>query len=572
MTPLFDHLNRGSDILHQNSRRTSRSVLRSIIPSLALAIIIIAFFLHHFEPDTYDILRLWFQAWWKSWAGAPLLLLGKSPDWHQVIAANGQVWEPTQLEPCLWPNVIEFFSHYWKGAAVLWAACNGLILLLTHFYGQWRTRLKLHRGLEIVSQSELRRRIPWRERSPYTIAHVPYLRNSEFQNTIIIGTPGTGKSLTILDLIDQIRSRGDRAIIYDPTLSFFSFSYRPGDGFPNPQDARGQNWNPFLDIDGPADSKAFAKALIPEGREPYWTDAPRSVLSVFLDKCPERTTESLLNFLYSVDLPDLIDLTRGTPAERHLKSDDPRTISNLLSTVVTYAHDLGNLRPGPGDFSLHRFLEEDSNSFLFLGAKGRDIDAILPLMRVMLEICANSFLSLPSSHRRRKTFLIIDELPTLGKLEAVPKLLSQGRKYGVCSVLGLQNYSQLVRVYGPAGASEMAGLCSTFLTFRLGDPDSATWASKNLTELDINLPQESLNYGASDMRDGRHLAESRRTQPAVSPTEIMQLNDLEGFIRVRGRYPVASVRIPLVKRDPLIPEFVPLPDDQTVAWKLSNQP
>ncbi|MBA3239510.1 MAG: type IV secretion system DNA-binding domain-containing protein [Parachlamydiaceae bacterium] len=45
-------------------------------------------------------------------------------------------------------------------------------------------------------------------------------------------------------------------------------------------------------------------------------------------------------------------------------------------------------------------------------------------------------------------WFIIDELPSLQKVKNIEVLLTEGRKYGGCSILSLQSPSQLESIYG----------------------------------------------------------------------------------------------------------------------------
>lgn len=59
----------------------------------------------------------------------------------------------------------------------------------------------------------------------YKIAGALYPIGSETLHTIITGATGTGKTVLITDLINQIRRNGDRAIIYDRMGTFVSKFY-----------------------------------------------------------------------------------------------------------------------------------------------------------------------------------------------------------------------------------------------------------------------------------------------------------------------------------------------------------
>ena len=62
---------------------------------------------------------------------------------------------------------------------------------------------------------------------PIELAGMPYPWREEQTHAMLIGSTGTGKTVAIMDLIDQIRARGQRAIVFDLTGAFISTFYDP---------------------------------------------------------------------------------------------------------------------------------------------------------------------------------------------------------------------------------------------------------------------------------------------------------------------------------------------------------
>ena len=69
--------------------------------------------------------------------------------------------------------------------------------------------------------------------------------------------------------------------------------------------------------------------------------------------------------------------------------------------------------------------------------------------------------------------------------------------------------------------------------------------------------QQGLSYGANDMRDGVSLSATRKTRPLVLPTQIANLENLEGFLRLPGDIPVAHFRLKRGQYPVAAPAFVP---------------
>ena len=69
------------------------------------------------------------------------------------------------------------------------------------------------------------------------------------------------------------------------------------------------------------------------------------------------------------------------------------------------------------------------------------------------------------------------------------------------------------------------------------------------------------------MRDGVSLTERREMRPLALPSEIMRLENLHGYLKFPGPWPVASIRLDYVERPRAAESFIPregvaLPQDE----------
>lgn len=158
-----------------------------------------------------------------------------------------------------------------------------------------------------------------------------------------------------------------------------------------------------------------------------------------------------------------------------------------------------------------------------------------------MTIGINSLMSTQPQHSRRVWFMI-DELVSLNKQEILPKALAEIRKYGGCIVAGIQNIPQLQELYGYAETKPLTSLFNTKLIFRNTDPETAKYLSQMLGEQEIMEAVEGISFGAHQMRDGVSLNEQKRMKPVVSPTDIMNLNDLEAYFKLPGNLPVTKLK------------------------------
>lgn len=65
--------------------------------------------------------------------------------------------------------------------------------------------------------------------------------------------------------------------------------------------------------------------------------------------------------------------------------------------------------------------------------------------------------------------------------------------------------------------------------------------SEFLGEQEIMESQESISFGAHQMRDGVSLSDQKRKQPLVNYTEIMQLPNLSAYLQLPQDFPITKV-------------------------------
>jgi len=189
-------------------------------------------------------------------------------------------------------------------------------------------------------------------------------------------------------------------------------------------------------------------------------------------------------------------------------------------------------------------MQKEEDSWLFLFAKPHQLAAIGGLLSCWFSLAFRSLVQLEPSLTRRIWF-IIDELPSLNKIKDLEMFLTLGRKYGGCGLLSLQSPSQLDSIYGYNVTKTIIGNCSTKIVFSEQDPTIANLISRSFGEREILEYQESISYGAHNVRDGVSLAEHKKWQPLVSASEIQALKKNHAYVKLPGDLPVSMIRFPI---------------------------
>jgi type IV conjugative transfer system coupling protein TraD len=299
------------------------------------------------------------------------------------------------------------------------------------------------RGGNLVEAQDLAKQLKRANKaSDLQIAGIPLVGGSETSHLLITGSPGSGKSLAIRELLDGIRRRGERAIVYSTAGEFIEHYYRAGgrDLILNPLDARCPAWNIWAEGHTPADFDNIAASLIPEsqgGHDPFWNLAARtlfSTLAMRMKRNDNHSTAQLLRDLLTINLEEAAELVKGTETAAIIAQGAEKTALSVRSTLAAYIRSLKFLRSEGDVFSIRDWVHEDQGEgWIFIASRPDQKETLRPLITLWLDIATSAILSLKPD-RNRRIWIIIDELPSLNKLPSLPELLAQGRKFGACTI------------------------------------------------------------------------------------------------------------------------------------------
>lgn len=436
----------------------------------------------------------------------------------------------------------------------------GVIFIISLYwwgYGREKMTDKQLRGAKLVEGKILAHLVKSRhEDSPYSIAGVPMRIKSETLHTLFAGAQGTGKSQQFFALMKQVRAREKRMIVYDPTGEFTQAFYREGkDILMNPLDARSPNWNIWNEINKDYHFDNMAHGLIPEPAEtdPFWALAGRMVLKdVYrvLGREGRRTNHDLYNAIAKSNLDAMHELLKGTAGASYVDPKTERTGMSLKMTVQNQLESFRFLHDEGESFSIRQWVHNEGDSWMFITAREAMREVMKPLLSLWIDIAIKAVLDLEPIHRERLWFCI-DELPTLQKLDILKLALTNTRKYGLCMVIGVQDFSQLYEIYGHDLAKTIISGCQTKLLLRVTDGSAAKLLAELMGQAEIDQKEETVSYGLSAQRDGVSVFARRTMRDLVLTSEILTLPDMTGYLVIPGDFPIAKVKygyVPTEKR------------------------
>ncbi len=514
------------------------------------------------------------------WAGA-YDLIGISDEHILNVGLPGDSTQPMPVNTILSDPVIKSREREFRKVLVFWLVVGflvclsgvGCLIVLFIKRGGLLTQTKHKRGATLSSDVALKTEITLHNRrmkrkfsqrsKPYKLVSIPYPSGSEVQHTVISGTIGSGKTQAISALVEQIRSNGDRAIVFDITGSYVGPFYRPDrDIILNPLDARSPRWSIFSDASSKTDFDFFAHALIPNSRsnDPIWVDSARLLVSTagqLLTGDGKATKKELVDILTTSSLSDLEKFFLGTPVSAIVSTETPRMTNSIRMTVNTYLDGLRMLVDEGRAFSITQWINSDvEDSILYLSSRADIHESIRPLLTVWFDTAVRALMSAPKKPDRRIWF-IIDEVAALNAMPSIVSGMSRGRQFGAAFLLGLQAQSQLREIYGRDGAQTLSSVARTKLVLSASDAETARLYADFLGREETYKPNENVSFGADSVRDGVVVTRQERTQHQVMPEEIMNLPSLEGFLKFPEGFPITKVKIPLVIRNDREPNFVP---------------
>ncbi len=577
---LAKHFTRGGQITLHNLRMFNQIANRVFLMGILIfALFMIVWFF--IRTTAYE--RYIFMQW--IWAHCYLFFSGHQAKQH-IIQPDGQavlVYSKAMLDSGLMQIYLsKVGSILLSGFLVCLFLCVASVLGVVIFLkkrGKAHTKNKRIKGDYLRAPAQVKKMIIKRQKASdlhLGKSALPLIKDTERQHFLIDGTTGSGKSTVIKELLDQIRSRGDRVIFWDEGGHFISEFYdETCDKIMNDLDVRGLSWHLWDECQDIADFENMATALIPmtHVQDPFWVLGARTIFSEVaftMRNDPNRNVQALLKMLLTASLDNIKAYLEDIYASILVSDKIEKTAISIKSIMAAYLKCLRYVKDEEDPFSIRRWIQNDSSSgWLFFSSLEKKHEGLKPLITARLDIAINELLSLERNEKRR-IWIILDELTSLHKIPTLFKILSKGRKPGACVVIGIQNYAQLAEVYGNNGAKIISSLLNTRFMFRQPDPDMAAWSARNLGETIIEEVREGISYGANTMRDGVSMNRHETKKAVVSPSEIMTLDDLHCFVRLPGQYPITQLDFDLKLRKALHAPFIQREMDETKFKELDK--
>jgi type IV secretory pathway TraG/TraD family ATPase VirD4 len=369
------------------------------------------------------------------------------------------------------------------------------------------------------------------------IAGVPIPRANENLHLAIAASTGAGKSVSLRGLLADIRRRGDRAIVIDNGSEFMRKFGQADDLVLSPFDERSQGWDVRNEVRAKHDWLRLANSVIPDGHgsDKPWHDMAQKLFGNIGVNVGEATdNKALLEIATSYTPAQLEPILAGGSSAVLTQDGGERLLTNIRSVYASTLQSWPFMKSG--DFSLRDYMQGEDRRWLFIPFKESEFGVSKSMIATWMDILVSA--GLEREEGAHQTWLIIDELDTLGALSSLIAATTKLRKRGVCVVVAFQSYSQLAKNYGDDSALTLLNCFSNKLVMRSVDGETAERLSKELGEREVW--KESHSRGRE-----RSTTQSQQIERLVLPAEIQNLPDLAGYLKLAGDYPVVKVQSPL---------------------------
>jgi type IV secretory pathway TraG/TraD family ATPase VirD4 len=355
---------------------------------------------------------------------------------------------------------------------------------------------------------------------------------AEAQHMQIIGDTGAGKSALMFQVLRQVQSRGDSAIVYDPAREFVKRFYDPsrGDVILNPLDKRCPYWGPADELRSRSEAKALAASLFqpPQDKKgEFFIESPQKIFAFLMAYGP--TPQELIGWMSN---PEEID--RRLKGTEHAHLIDPHAhqqragVLASLGLVADSLRLLPMLEEGNGSWTATEWAEK-RQGWIFLTSLPAEREALRPLQSLWIDWLVLRLLNEPTETQRRVWF-VIDELASLQKLPQLHTAITEARKSRNPVVLGFQGKAQLEYLYGHL-AEVMLSQPATSVWLTTKEPKAGQWVSEFIGKVEIERLRETHFDGT---RAGRNFALDRQVEPLVLESEISGLADLHAFMKYQN--------------------------------------
>jgi type IV secretion system protein VirD4 len=235
-------------------------------------------------------------------------------------------------------------------------------------------------------------------------------------------------------------------------------------------------------------------------------------------------------------------------AAREMLNKSDNELSGVVSTAMAclglYRDPVIARNTAESDFRIADLMNADAPVSLYLVVPPSDLARTRPIVRLMLNQSGRrlteSMQVEGNAAYRHRLLLLLDEFPSLGRLEFFETALAFIAGYGLKAVLIAQSLNQLEKAYGPHNS--ILDNCHIRLAYAANDDRTARRISDLLGLATEKRLQKSYS-GSGLFLTHRSESEHEYGRPLLTPAEVTQLPQDDGILLVGGRLPYRARKV-----------------------------
>lgn len=242
-------------------------------------------------------------------------------------------------------------------------------------------------------------------------------------------------------------------------------------------------------------------------------------------------------------------------AARDMLNKSPEEGGSILSTAIRFL----TLFRDPivannvafSDFRIRDLMHDERPLSLYLVVPPSDMDRLKPLTRLIFNQILRALTAEMTfadgrsvASYKHKLLLMIDELPSLGKLEILQTALAYMAGYGIKSYLITQDVAQLQAAYGGANSTEtIMANCHVQIAYAPNKLETMELLSKLAGQATVRTEQRSYSGGRLGFRGNVQISVADTERPLLTPDEARRLPPDDALVFVAGHAPIYGRKI-----------------------------
>ncbi|MDT7953489.1 MAG: type IV secretory system conjugative DNA transfer family protein [Acetobacteraceae bacterium] len=181
------------------------------------------------------------------------------------------------------------------------------------------------------------------------------------------------------------------------------------------------------------------------------------------------------------------------------------------------------------DFRIMDLMNHDRPVSLYVVTRGGDKERLRPLIRLLLTMAMRQLMGVelkyhegqPLQPHKHRLLMMLDEFPSLGKLQIIQDALPKCAGYGIKAFLAAQNREQMFGAYGQH--QSITANCHIRIVYAPNEWESAEWISRMVGN--TTIVKEDVTESGTRLGSLKHVSRTYHevSRPLLTPDEVMDL-------------------------------------------------